>query len=102
MLCPTMHDKHDREVSLLDRLTRGTTDGAILMLPEESSDELQHLQEIGYPFVVVDPREPPPPGIHACVSAMHWAGAKPRDRAPARAGAPPHRCDRWFAGLVRE
>jgi len=74
MLCPTLHE-HDREVSLLDRLTRGATDGAILMLPEESTAELQHLQEIGYPFVVVDPREPPPDGI-PCVSAMHAAGAK--------------------------
>jgi LacI family transcriptional regulator len=74
MLCPTLHE-HDREVSLLDRLTHGTTDGAILMLPEESSDELLHLQANGYPFVVVDPREAPPDGI-ACVSAMHAAGAK--------------------------
>jgi LacI family transcriptional regulator len=74
MLAPTLHE-HDREVSLLDRLTRGTTDGAILMLPEESSDELRRLQELEYPFVVVDPREPPPDGI-PCVSAMHAAGAK--------------------------
>ena len=54
---------------------RGTTDGAILMLPEESADELRALQRQGYPFVVVDPREPPPDGI-PCVSAMHAAGAK--------------------------
>jgi LacI family transcriptional regulator len=74
MLAPTLHE-HDREVSLLDRLSRGATDGAILMLPEESTEELQHLQEIGYPFVVVDPREAPPPGI-PCVAAMHASGAK--------------------------
>jgi LacI family transcriptional regulator len=74
MLCPTLHE-HDREVSLLDRLMRGTTDGAILMLPEESTDELLRLQEYGYPFVVVDPREAPPPGI-PCVAAMHASGAK--------------------------
>jgi LacI family transcriptional regulator len=74
MLCPTQHE-HDREVSLLERLMRGTTDGAILMLPEESTEELLHLQELGYPFVVVDPRETPPDGI-PCVSAMHAAGAK--------------------------
>jgi LacI family transcriptional regulator len=74
MLCPTLHE-HDREVSLLDRLSRGTTDGAILMLPEESTSELLHLQEIGYPIVVVDPREAPPDGI-PCVSAMHSTGAK--------------------------
>jgi LacI family transcriptional regulator len=74
MLAATLH-QHDREVSLLDRLVRGTTDGAILMLPEESGEELLHLQELEYPFVVVDPREPPPDGI-PCVSAMHAAGAK--------------------------
>jgi LacI family transcriptional regulator len=74
MLCPTLHE-HDREVSLLERLMRGTTDGAILMLPEESSEELLRLQEQGFPFVVVDPRDAPPDGI-PCVAAMHAAGAK--------------------------
>ena len=74
VLAPTLHE-HDREVSLLERLMRGTTDGAILMLPEESPDELLMLQRQGFPFVVVDPREAPPDGI-ACVSAMHAAGAK--------------------------
>ena len=74
VLAPTLHE-HDREVSLLERLMRGTTDGAILMLPEESADELRSLQRQGFPFVVVDPREPPPDGI-PCVAAMHAAGAK--------------------------
>jgi LacI family transcriptional regulator len=74
VLAPTLHE-HDREVSLLERLMRGTTDGAILMLPEESADELRMLQRQGFPFVIVDPREAPPDGI-ACVSAMHAAGAK--------------------------
>jgi LacI family transcriptional regulator len=74
VLAPTLHE-HDREVSLLERLMRGTTDGAILMLPEESPEELRMLQRQGFPFVVVDPREPPPDGI-ACVSAMHASGAK--------------------------
>lgn len=74
MLSPTLHE-HDREVTLMDRLTHGATDGAILILPEESTDELKHLQETSFPFVVVDPREAPPDGI-PCVSAMHAAGAK--------------------------
>jgi LacI family transcriptional regulator len=74
VLAPTLHE-HDREVTLVERLARGTTDGAILMLPEESEQELRALQSHGYPFVVVDPREPPPEGI-ACVAAMHAAGAK--------------------------
>ena len=74
VLAPTLHE-HDREVSLIERLMRGTTDGAILMLPEESADELRMLQRQEFPFVVVDPREPPPEGV-ACVAAMHASGAK--------------------------
>jgi LacI family transcriptional regulator len=75
VLCPTHHE-HDREVSLVERLMRGgSTDGAILVLPEERGDELRSLRRQGYPFVVVDPREQPPEGI-PCVSAMHAAGAK--------------------------
>jgi LacI family transcriptional regulator, galactose operon repressor len=74
VLCPTLHE-HDREVGLLDRLMHGTTDGAIILLPSESSEELKVLHEHGFPFVVADPREPLDDGI-AGVSAAHWAGAK--------------------------
>ena len=54
VLCPTLH-QHDREVSLLERLMHGTTDGALLILPEETNDELEVLLHHGYRFVVVDP-----------------------------------------------
>lgn len=74
VICPTLH-LHDREVSLLDRLMRGTTDGALLLLPTESSEELRTLKQQGFPFVVVDPRDPPPEGVPV-VSAAHAAGAK--------------------------
>jgi LacI family transcriptional regulator len=74
ILGPTHHE-HEREVTLLERLVRESTDGAILMLPSESEAELRALQAQGYPFVVVDPMEPPPDGI-PCVSAMHASGAK--------------------------
>src|SRR5919202_4701190 len=67
ILCPTLH-QHDREVGLIERLMHGTTDGAILLLPEESSDELEALQADGYPFVVADPRVALDPEI-PCVSA---------------------------------
>lgn len=72
-LCAT-HSEHDREVSLVEGLMDGTTDGAIILLPEESSDELNALRARDYPFVVADPRYPLPPGIPA-VSASHRAGA---------------------------
>jgi LacI family transcriptional regulator len=74
VLCTTLHE-HEREVSLIERLIDGATDGAIILLPEESREELRALQAHGYPFVVVDPREPLDEGIPA-VSAAHWAGAK--------------------------
>lgn len=74
VICPTLHE-HDREVSLLERLMGGTTDGAILLLPSESSDELNHLLEQGFPFVVLDPRDPLDDRIPV-VSAAHWSGAR--------------------------
>jgi LacI family transcriptional regulator len=74
VLCPTLH-QHEREVNLLERLMHGTTDAGILMLPEESNDELRALQRHGYPFVVVDPRTRPEEGI-AAVSAANASGAR--------------------------
>lgn len=74
VICPTRHE-HDREVTLLDRLMHGTTDGAIVILPSESSDELKALNDAGFPFVVVDPREPLDEGI-ASVSAANAVGAR--------------------------
>jgi LacI family transcriptional regulator len=74
VLCPTLH-QHDREVTVVERLMRGTTDGALLLLPEETVDELHMLKRQGFPFVVVDPREPVPEGL-AVVSAAHAAGAR--------------------------
>ena len=73
VLYTTLHE-HDREVSVLERLSDGATDGAIILLPLESSAELVALQESGFPFVVVDPRIPLDDGIPA-VSAAHRAGA---------------------------
>jgi LacI family transcriptional regulator len=78
ILCPTLHE-HDREVGLLERLLHGTTDGAVLVLPAESSEELLALQRQGLPYVVLDPREPLPPGI-PCVAAANASGAREATR----------------------
>ncbi|MET0237337.1 MAG: LacI family DNA-binding transcriptional regulator [Kibdelosporangium sp.] len=48
---------------------------AILILPPEAGDQLVTLSRTGFPFVVVDPRTPPPPDI-AAVSAAHFSGAR--------------------------
>ena len=74
VLCPTLHE-HDREVTLLQRLRHGTTDGALLILPEEDDDELAALQEQGYPFVIIDPRMTPGDRVPT-VSASHLSGAR--------------------------
>lgn len=73
VLAPTEH-KHDREVNLLDRLMHGMADGALLVLPEESSEELERLLDSNYRFVVIDPRLPLDDRIPA-VSAAHTSGA---------------------------
>ena len=73
VLSPTGHE-HDREVTLLDRLFHGVTDGALIVLPEESSDELAQLLAQGYRFVVVDPLKPLAADIPS-VSAAHASGA---------------------------
>jgi LacI family transcriptional regulator, galactose operon repressor len=73
VLCPTLHE-HAREVSLLERLMHGTTDGAVIILPEESSEELEQLVNHGYRFVVIDPTVPVNERVPA-VSAAHTAGA---------------------------
>ncbi|GIH25941.1 transcriptional regulator [Acrocarpospora phusangensis] len=49
--------------------------GAILILPPEPAEELVRLRDRRFPFVVIDPRTPPPKDIVA-VSAAHFAGAR--------------------------
>ena len=73
VLCPTQHE-HDREVSLLERMMHGTTDGGLLILPQESAAELETLLLHGYRFIVVDPMLPLNERIPS-VSAAHSAGA---------------------------
>lgn len=72
VLSPT-GGEHDREVSLLDRL-HGLTDGSLIILPEESSDELERFVDEGYHFVVVDPLMPLDDKIPS-VSAANTSGA---------------------------
>jgi LacI family transcriptional regulator len=72
-LSPTLHE-HEREISLLAWLMHGMADGALLILPDESSDELEALLDRGYRYVVVDPRKPLAERIPS-VSAAHASGA---------------------------
>jgi LacI family transcriptional regulator len=72
VLSPT-GGEHDREVSIVDRL-HGLTDGAMIILPEESSEELERLLDSGFRFVVLDPLMPLEERIPS-VSAAHMSGA---------------------------
>ncbi|HZQ89045.1 MAG TPA: LacI family DNA-binding transcriptional regulator [Gaiellaceae bacterium] len=73
VFCPTRHER-ELELTLLERLMHGTTEGAVLILPSESSVELLAVQGQGYPLVVLDPKTPVGPGIPS-VSAANTAGA---------------------------
>ncbi|WP_211269035.1 LacI family DNA-binding transcriptional regulator [Saccharothrix syringae] len=77
---------------------------AILILPPEDGDRLVALSRTDLPFVVVDPRTPPPPHI-AAVSAAHFAGALALTRHLVELG---HRAigvvagpEEWLAGDAR-
>jgi LacI family transcriptional regulator len=73
LLSPTQHD-HAREASLLERLTRDVTDGALIVLPEETGPELERVISEARPLVVVDPLLPLGERV-PCVSVGHRGGA---------------------------
>jgi LacI family transcriptional regulator len=74
VLLATQHE-HAREVSLLDELMQGATDGAVVVLPEETTEELEQALSDRYPFVVVDPLLPLGDRIPT-VSGAHRSGAE--------------------------
>jgi LacI family transcriptional regulator len=73
VLSPTQHE-HSRESSLLDELRDGTTDGAVIILPEESGAAFESTSADGYPVVVIDPLTLPGSGVPT-VTAAHAPGA---------------------------
>lgn len=73
LVCPTRH-QHTAELSLIEELVRGETDGAVLILPEETPEELRALKQQGFHFVVVDPLHELDEDIPV-VSAANTSGA---------------------------
>lgn len=74
VLCPTFHE-HDREVTVLERLMHGATDGTLLILPSETKAELRQLRMRGAPFVVIDSSLPLDDDIPV-VGTANWSGAR--------------------------
>jgi LacI family transcriptional regulator len=72
VLSTTLHERA-REASLLDRM-HGATDGAVIVLPEQSSEELGRTLRTPYPFVVADPLLPLDDSIPS-VAVAHRSGA---------------------------
>lgn len=69
------HDHQQRERQWMQRLSDGSTDGAILVLADSLSMHLQELRRRQLPFVVVDPLGQLGPD-DLSVSATNWAGGK--------------------------
>lgn len=69
------HDHQQREQQWMQRLSDGSTDGAILVLADSLSTHLQELHRRQLPFVVVDPLGQLGPN-DLSVSATNWAGGK--------------------------
>ncbi len=74
VVCPTHHE-HSREISLLERLKHGAVDGALLILPSESEQELASVREQGFPIVIIDPAQPVGASVPV-VSTDNFDGAK--------------------------
>jgi LacI family transcriptional regulator len=73
LLLPARRDRV-REAGLRDRLKPGSADGAILVMPLESTNELVELQSERLPVTIIEPRAPLDEGI-PCVAAASAAGA---------------------------
>ncbi len=73
VLCPTFHHQA-REVTLVNQLLERKIDGAILVLPDESIEDLLLLKQKGFPFVVADEGYPLD-GHFPLVAAANMAGA---------------------------
>jgi LacI family transcriptional regulator len=71
----TTHDPQRRERQWLQRLTDGSTDGAVVVLADAQSPPVQELRRRDIPFVVVDRLGELGPD-DLSVSATNWAGGR--------------------------
>jgi LacI family transcriptional regulator len=74
VICPS-DDAARSDLPLSQRVLLGTTDGALMILNDETPTDLRTLAEDGYPVVLIDPTTPVPDGIPT-VATTNWASAK--------------------------
>jgi DNA-binding LacI/PurR family transcriptional regulator len=73
VICSRENGAADQGLSA--HLLRDMTDGALLLLTQDSPDELRTLLLSGYPVVAIDPNTPLDDSIPA-VTSTNWAGGK--------------------------
>jgi DNA-binding LacI/PurR family transcriptional regulator len=77
-IASTRHE-HAREVQLLAQLS-DMTDGALIILPEQSGDELERALTDDYPVVVIDPLLPLGDRPSACARRRFACSASRADK----------------------
>jgi LacI family transcriptional regulator len=73
LMIHTTHQRGNNEGSYLQYVANGLTAGILLVVPLLSSDFLRALEEIGYPYVLID--EIDDSGRSSSVSSTNWQGA---------------------------
>jgi LacI family transcriptional regulator len=73
LMIHTTHRRGNNETSYLQYVANGLTEGILLVVPLLSSDFLRALEEINYPYVLID--EVDHSGRSFSVSSTNWQGA---------------------------
>jgi LacI family transcriptional regulator len=73
LMIHTTHGRGNNETSYLQYVANGLTEGILLVVPLLSSDFLRALEELNYPYVLID--EIDHTGRSFSVSATNWQGA---------------------------
>jgi LacI family transcriptional regulator len=69
----TTHRSQGKEAAYVNTITNGLSDGLLLVVPLVASSYLEALQEINFPYVLIDQTDPS--AKSAIVDATNWQGA---------------------------
>jgi LacI family transcriptional regulator len=96
LMIHTTHGRGNNETSYLQYVANGLTEGILLVVPLLSSDFLRALEELNYPYVLID--EIDPSGHSFSVSSTNWQGAYDATEYLIRLG---HRQIGFITGIVQ-